>query len=144
MNYRIPGFTLDLPKGAKDHSIFIFTLTPDDEQAFSITVIRCSLPAGSELSNYVTEDIAMRETSGEGYALSWKKSYLHEGVSGIITAGTLKDIDDCKEERRLYLFVGNIVLVMTALVHGIFTLEQLDALNEFIKGFHPDITDQET
>lgn len=142
MTYRIPGFTLDLPKGTKDHSILTFTLTPDKGQVFSITVIRCYLPEGSELANYVTEDIAMRETSGEGYALSWKKSYLHEEASGIITAGTLNDIDDRKEERRLYLLVGNIVLIMTALVHGIFALEQLDALNEFIKGFHPDNTGQ--
>lgn len=140
MTYRIPGFSLDLPEGTEDHSVLAFTLTPDEGQVFSIVVTRSPLPDGSGLTDYVSEAITTRETNGEGYALSWKKPYLHEGVEGFITAGTLESADSRADERRLYLLAGKTVLVMIALAQGMFTQSQLDALNGFIKGFHPDKT----
>lgn len=42
--YPIPGFTLNIPKGTKDHSIFTFTLTPDKGQENGINKMSTDEP----------------------------------------------------------------------------------------------------
>lgn len=140
MEYRFPGFTLGAPKGVEDHSILAFTLNPEGCLPFGVTMTRCPVPEGITLADYVAGDIAQRESSGEAYALAWKRSYSHDGLEGIVTAGTLEGTDERADERRLFILSGKTILVISALVQGAFTSGQLDALNVFIKGLHPDRT----
>ncbi|QDH17378.1 hypothetical protein [Swingsia samuiensis] len=139
MKYKLPDFTLDLPEGSKDCSIYAFLLTSSKGNTFNVTVRRHYLSGNSVFTKYINEDITARMTSGENYDLAWKKKYYHEGREGIITAGTLKGADTQQiDERRLYLFSEKILFILTAFTQGIFTTEQLDTLNHFVKGFSFD------